>query len=101
MPDRCGDPFAKESKALNTNTWYSVKIKVKSNTGSNTDGLVSYEIDGVNLLTQKIRWTSNDAYRKIRYVTFHTFRGGSAEYWQATTDGDIFYDDVVFTRLAE
>lgn len=101
MPDRCGNSFGRESKRLVTKTWYTVKIKVKSNTGSNTDGLVSYEVDGENLLTQNIRWTTNDSYRKVRYMTFHTFRGGSQEYWQSTTDGHIYYKDLVVKRIAE
>lgn len=100
MPEDCGNSFGKQSKQINTDTWYTVKIKVKSNTGSNTDGLVSYEIDGVNLLNQVLRWTTNADYRKVKYITFHTFRGGSQEYWQATTDGYIYYDDLVFKRIA-
>ncbi|MCH5719633.1 hypothetical protein [Niabella hibiscisoli] len=52
MPEICGNSFGKQSKQLTTNTWYTIKIRVKSNTGSNTDGLVSYEVDGENLLTQ-------------------------------------------------
>jgi hypothetical protein len=100
MPENCGNSFGKQSKRLNKDTWYTIKIRVKSNTGSNADGLVSYEVDGENLLTQTIRWTTNDAFRKIKYITFHTFRGGSDEYWQATTDGYIYYDDLVFTRIA-
>lgn len=100
MPENCGNSFGKQSKQLATDTWYTIKIKVKSNTGSNADGLVSYEVDGENLLTQSIRWTTNDAYRKVRYLTFHTFRGGSQDYWQATTDGFIYYDDIVLKRIA-
>lgn len=100
MPDNCGNSFGKQSKQLNKNVWYTVKIRVKSNTGSAANGYVSYEIDGVTLLSQSIRWTTNDDYRKIRYITFHTFRGGSQEYWQSTTDGLIYYDDLVFTRIS-
>lgn len=100
MPDDCGDDFGKRSKELKTDTWYTVKIRAKSNTGTNTDGSVSYEIDGQTLLSQAIRWTTNDDYRKIKYITFHTFRGGSQEYWETTTDGLIYYDDLTFTRIA-
>ncbi|MBD1432004.1 hypothetical protein H8B06_04135 [Sphingobacterium sp. DN00404] len=100
MPENCGNSFGRQSKQLAADTWYTVKIKVKSNTGSNTDGLVSYEVDGENLLTQTLRWTTNDNYAKIKYITFHSFRGGSQEYWQSTTDGYIYYDDLVYTRIA-
>ncbi|MFZ4928474.1 polysaccharide lyase [Chryseobacterium sp. Mn2064] len=100
MPQTCGDSFGKQSQQLSKNTWYTVKIRVKSNSGSDTNGLVLYEVDGVNLLSQSIRWTTDDNYRKIRYITFHTFRGGSQEYWQSTTDGFIYYDDLSFTRIS-
>lgn len=100
MPENCGNNFGKQSKELSKNTWYTIKIRVKSNSGSNTNGYVSYEVDGVTLLSQNIRWTTNDDYRKIRYLTFHTFRGGSQEYWQSTTDGLIYYDDLTFTRIS-
>ncbi len=101
MPENCGNSFGRQSKQLATDTWYTVKIKVKSNTGSNTDGMVSYEVDGENLLTQNLRWTTNDNYGKIKYITFHSFRGGSQEYWQSATDGYIYYDDLVYTRIAK
>lgn len=101
MPENCGDNFGKQSKQLAAGTWYNIKIKVKSNTASNKDGWVSYEVDGENLLTQSLRWTTNDAYRKIRYITFHNFRGGSDTYWQSATDSYIYFDDLVFRRIAD
>ncbi|WP_345952804.1 polysaccharide lyase [Mucilaginibacter sp. PAMB04168] len=101
MPEDCGNSFGKQSVRLNKNQWYTVKIRVKSNSGTATDGNVLYEIDGVPLLSQAIRWTTNDAYRKIKEITFHTFRGGSDEYWQSTTDGDIYYDDLTWTKIAD
>lgn len=101
MPEDCGDSFGKQSVKLNKDQWYTVKIRVKSNFGSATNGSVLYEIDGVTLLSQPIRWTTNDAYRKIQEITFHTFRGGSDEYWGSTTEGDIYYDDLTWTKIAD
>ncbi|ADY52056.1 hypothetical protein Pedsa_1495 [Pseudopedobacter saltans DSM 12145] len=100
MPENCGNTFGKQSKTLAKNTWYTVKIRVKSNTGSSTNGSVLYQIDGVTLLSQSIRWTTNDSYAKIKSITFHTFRGGSDEYWQSSTDGLIYYDDLTYTRIS-
>lgn len=100
MPSTCGNNFGKQSKTLSKNTWYTVKIRVKSNSGSSTNGSVLYQIDGVTLLSQSIRWTTNDSFRKIKEITFHTFRGGSDTYWQANTDGLIYYDDLSYTRIS-
>lgn len=101
MPQQCGDSFGKQSKILAKNTWYTIKIRVKSNTGSNYDGSVFYSVDGVTLLSMNnIRWTTNTSKRLIRQISFHTFRGGSQDYWGSTTDGLIYYDDVNWQRLA-
>ncbi|WP_345951408.1 polysaccharide lyase [Mucilaginibacter sp. PAMB04274] len=100
MPENCGNNFGKQSNTLNKNQWYTVRIRVKSNSGTSTNGSVLYQIDGVTLLSQTLRWTTDDNYRKIKNITFHTFRGGSEEYWEATTDGLIYYDDLSYTRIA-
>jgi hypothetical protein len=100
MPENCGNNFGKKSSTLAKNTWYTVKIRVKSNSGTSTNGSVFYSIDGVTLLSQSIRWTTDDNYRKIKNITFHTFRGGSEEYWQSSSDGLIYYDDLSYTRIA-
>ncbi|UEG52578.1 hypothetical protein LLH06_16605 [Mucilaginibacter daejeonensis] len=100
MPENCGNNFGKQSKTLSKNTWYTVKIRVKSNTGTSTNGSVLYQIDGVTLLSQTLRWTTDDNFRKIKNITFHTFRGGSDTYWQSASDGLIYYDDLSYTRIA-
>lgn len=100
MPETCGDNFGKQSVRLNKNQWYSIKIRVKSNSGSSTNGSILYQVDGVTLLSTAIRWTTNDANRKIKELTFHTFRGGSQDYWMSDSDGLIYYDDVTWTRIA-
>lgn len=101
MPETCGDNFGKQSVTLAKNTWYTIKIRVKSNTGSNFDGQVFYSVNGTTLLSKNdIRWTTNTAKRLIRHISFHTFRGGSQDYWASTSDGLIYYDDLTWTRLA-
>lgn len=100
MPENCGNNFGKQSVQLNKNQWYTVRIRVKSNSGSSTNGSVLYQIDGATLLSTAIRWTTNDSFRKIKEITFHTFRGGSDTYWQSTSDGLIYYDDLTWTRIA-
>lgn len=100
MPEDCGNNFGKQSGTLNKNQWYTVKIRVKSNSGTSTNGSVFYSIDGNTLLSQSIRWTTDDSQRKIKYITFHTFRGGSQDYWESSSDGLIYYDDLSYNRIA-
>ncbi|QNK61040.1 hypothetical protein H7F33_10615 [Pedobacter sp. PAMC26386] len=101
MPDDCGNNFGKQSKQLSKNTWYTIKIRVKSNTGSDFNGQITYDVDGVNLLSKNdIRWTTDTSKRLIKVITFHTFRGGSQDYWSSASDGLIYYDDLSWTRLA-
>lgn len=98
-----GETFGKSypsTGSLNKGQTYHVHLYVKSNTGSSTNGHVQYVIDGVVVLDQDIRWTTNDAKRLIRGLTFHTFRGGSQTYWQSSTDGYIYYDNLKVHRIS-
>ena len=100
MPEDCGNNFGKQSQTLNKNQWYTIKIRVKSNSGTSTNGSVFYSVDGSTLLSQSIRWTTSDTNRKIKYITFHTFRGGSQDYWESSSDGLVYYDYLSYTRIA-
>jgi hypothetical protein len=100
QPSTCGNSFGKQSSTLSKDRWYTVRIRVKSNLGTSTNGSVLYTIDGVTLLSTSIRWTTNDTYRRIKEITFHTFRGGSDTYWESSTDGLIYYNDLNWTRIA-
>jgi hypothetical protein len=98
-----GETFGKSypsSGSLNKGQTYHVHLYVKSNTGSNTDGHVQYVIDGTVVLDTDIRWTTNDSKRLIKGLTFHTFRGGSQDYWESTTDGYIYYDNLKVHRIS-
>jgi hypothetical protein len=97
MPSTCGDDFGKSypsSGDLQRGTWYTCKISVRSNSGTSTNGLVTYTVNGTSLLSTSIRWTTNDTQRLIKTLAFHTFRGGSDSYWQSTGDHYIYYDNV-------
>lgn len=98
-----GETFGKSypsSGSLNKGQTYHVHLYVKSNTGSNTNGHVQYVIDGTVVLDQDIRWTTNDSKRLIKGLTFHTFRGGSQDYWESATDGYIYYDNLKVHRIS-
>jgi len=97
-----GETFGKSypsSGSLNKGQTYHVHLYVKSNTASNTDGQVQLVIDGTVVLDRAIRWTTNDAQRLIKGLTFHTFRGGSQDYWESSTVGYIYYDNLKVHKI--
>jgi hypothetical protein len=103
QPGQYGDTFGKSfpsSGSLNKGQWYHVHLYIKSNTGSNTNGHVQIVIDGTVVLDRDIRWTTNDSKRLIRQMSFHTFRGGSQSYWQSSTDGYIYYDNLSVHKIS-
>jgi hypothetical protein len=103
MPSTCGHDFGKRypsSGSLQRGTWYTVRMRVKSNTGSSTNGSVLVTVNGTTVLSTSIRWTTNDAQRLIKTLAFHTFRGGSDAVWESSTDGYIYYDNLSWTRIA-
>jgi hypothetical protein len=61
---------------------------------------VQIVIDGTVVLDTNIRWTTNDANRLIRQMSFHTFRGGSESYWESATDGYIYYDNLSVHKIS-
>jgi len=103
QPGKYGDTFGKSYPAtgsINRGQTYHVHMYIKSNTGSNTNGHVQIVIDGTVVLDRDIRWTTNDSKRLIRNVTFHTFRGGSQSYWESSTDGYIYYDNLWVHKIS-
>jgi|GEM_PF-272402 len=102
QPGTYGHDFARSfpsAGSIQKDTWYNVTIYVKSNTGSNTDGHIRMVINGVTLIDQSIRWTTNDLNRLVRHVCFETFRGGAETYWQSTTQGPIYFNNVQISQM--
>lgn len=103
QPGNYGNDFGKaypsNGASIQKGVWYNVKMYIKANTGSNTDGRVQMIINGTTVIDQPIRWTTNDLKRLINNVSFETFRGGAETYWQSSTDGDIYFDNVSYTVL--
>ncbi|MDF2190402.1 polysaccharide lyase [Paraflavitalea sp. CAU 1676] len=103
QPDDFGDNFGKSypsTGSLNKGQTYHVHMYIKSNTGTSTNGRAQIIIDGTTLLDIPIRWTTNDAQRLIKKVTFHTFRGGSEAHWMSSTTGYIYYDNLVVNKIS-
>ncbi|UCJ09152.1 hypothetical protein KTO58_08195 [Chitinophaga pendula] len=102
QPGQYGDTFGKSypsSGSITKGTTYHVHVYIKSNTGSNRDGRAQIIINGTTVLDTAIRWTTNDAQRLIKNMTFHTFRGGSQTYWQSPVDSYIYYDNLVLRKI--
>lgn len=102
QPGQYGNDFAKKYPAtgsISKGVWHNVKMFVKSNTGSNTDGRIQIVINGTTVMDQAIRWTTNDLKRFVNRVCFETFRGGADATWQSTTNGSIYFDNVSLATM--
>lgn len=97
----CGTTFSKKSVNLQKNKWYTLYMKVKSNTGNNSDGAIVMKVDGVTLYSDtSFRWTkTTTSDRLVKKMSFNVFRGGSSDTWAATTDGYVYFDDLKLTKL--
>ena len=103
QPGEFGNDFGKTyptSGSLNKGQTYHIHMYVKSNTGSSANGHAQILVDGNTLLDTDIRWTTNDAKRLIKLLTFHTFRGGSQTYWQSAVDSYIYYDNLSVHKIS-
>lgn len=103
MAGPCGDTFGKTyptSGSINKGQTYHVHMYLKSNTGSSKNGWVQLKIDNNTVLDQAIRWTTNDAKRLIKRLSFHNFRGGKdVSLWGSSQTSYIYFDNVVVNKI--
>jgi hypothetical protein len=103
MAGPCGDTFGRSyptSGSLVKGNTYTVHLYVKSNTGSTKNGWVQVLINGATVLDQSIRWTTNDAQRLIKRLSFHNFRGGKdVAVWGSSQTSYIYFDDLVVNKI--
>jgi hypothetical protein len=101
MLEDCGEDWGlsyPSTGSLAKNVWYHVFIQAISNTGTNTNGRVTYKVNGVTLLDVPIRWTTNDAKRLVNLIYYSNFRGGSQSYWASAILGHIYFDNLHWKR---
>lgn len=100
QPSGCGNNFGVNSVQLQKNRWYELTIRVKANTGNNSNGGIEFKVDGVSIYRDaSFRWTNTTSSDNlIKKLSFNVFRGGSEDYWAATTDGYIYFDDIKWDR---
>src|SRR5690606_6417940 len=63
MTTNCGAALGSRypaSGSLEKGVWHTVKMQVKSNTGSNKNGLLKIIINGTTVVDRAMRWTTND-----------------------------------------
>lgn len=99
MTANCGVAFGSRYPAsgdLDKGVWHTIKMQVKSNTGSNKDGFLKIVINGTTLVERDMRWTTNDAQRLINRMSTGTYRGDAV-----STDGLIYYDNVTWTNVLD
>jgi hypothetical protein len=99
MPDNCGDDFDRTyptSGSLSKGSWYTVKIRVKANTGTNSNGELTYIVNGTTVYSDtSFRWTTGNSTDNILdELYFHTYRGGSNSDWATSAEGLIYFDNV-------
>lgn len=103
MAGPCGDTFGKSypsSGSLVKGQSYNIHLYVKSNAGSSKNGWVQVKINGTSVLDQAIRWTTNDAQRLIKRLSFHNFRGGKdVAVWGSSQTSYIYFDDLVVNKV--
>jgi hypothetical protein len=100
--DDCGETMSKKYGNLKKDTWYTIYMRVKSNTDTLRNGLIEIRVDGTTLLYKNdVQWTTSNTgdNNLIKKINWNTFRGGSSNAWISSTDGFIYYDDVKWKKI--
>lgn len=83
-------------------TWYSVKQRVKLNTGTARNGVMQMWVDDRMVIDKgNIPWMNEAPDRRIDVVLFHTFFGGSTQNWAPSRNCSVSFSDPFVTKLAD
>ncbi|KAF5282783.1 hypothetical protein FQR65_LT02780 [Abscondita terminalis] len=102
MVGPCGSHFNisyPTTGSIEKGKWYKIYMYIKSNTNSNTDGIVKMKINDETVIDQSFRWTTNHNKRLINRLSFHVFRGGKTEEWKSSTDNYIYFDNFIIRQI--
>ena len=87
--------YPKNDGSITRGIWYTVKMRIKSNTNAQADGEIRIKINNdLVLAATNIKW-GYSGHQQITELLFHTFRGGNSSEWLTGTWDTIHYDDVV------
>ena len=71
--------------------WYNVKMVFKANTKLDRNGRAELYINGTQVLNTPIRWTYDDAKRKVNQLLFANYRSGAGS--ESNIDCNVWFDD--------
>nr|WP_294897941.1 hypothetical protein [uncultured Pedobacter sp.] len=103
MPDQYGtnvvnSAFYPQTGSLKDDTWYTIKMRVKSNTDFNANGSIQVKINGLEILNSNtINWGDNTGGKNkgwVKTLMFQTFRGGQGPDWESKVESYILYDNI-------
>ncbi|MCU0469101.1 MAG: hypothetical protein MUF58_10890 [Arcicella sp.] len=110
QPNQYGDEFGKRSSFdLTTNQWYTLYMRVKTNTNTSTtspNGAIEMRVGkGSNLtkaqmeelINKPFKWTDTPV--NINKLSFNIFRGGNTIDWVTPNTGYIHIDNVSWKKL--
>ncbi|MGL4632747.1 MAG: polysaccharide lyase [Leadbetterella sp.] len=96
-----GTSFDAQSSFIQKGTWYTVKMRFKTQTEAKSLGDLLITVDNKTLL-QKSNFViaKNTKSSFINKIAFHTFRHAGKEN-ASNTNGEVFYDDVSWRRISQ
>ncbi|HXU84008.1 MAG TPA: hypothetical protein VN914_21585 [Polyangia bacterium] len=82
--------------------WYSIKERVKLNTGSSSNGVMQLWVDDRMVIDRSnIPWMNESPTRRIDLVYIQTFFGGSTLNWAPSRQCSISFAEPFVTKLAD
>jgi hypothetical protein len=97
----CGNNIT-TSHNFRGNTWYSIKERVRVNTGNASDGILQIWVDDRLLIDRKnMRYMNAGANNLVNSILFHSFFGGSTQAWAPSRQCSISFAEVYATLLAD
>jgi hypothetical protein len=97
----CGNAIATGFN-FSVGRWYSIKKRIKLNTGRNRDGVLQVSIDDRMIINRSnMGWMVESPDRRIDEMMLDFFFGGSTADWAPSRDCSISFSDMFVTRLAD
>ena len=96
----CGNNIS-TNFSFKSNTWASIKERVRVNTGNASDGILQVWADGRMLIDRSNMRYMGTQSNNINTILFHFFFGGSTAAWAPSRTCSISVSDVFVTLVAE
>ena len=100
--NRCGTALGASNYSFTANRWFTIKQRVKLNTGMVGDGIYQVWVDDRLVINRSnIEYMNVAPNLLIDQVMFETFYGGSTPDWAPSRETSISFADVFVTLVAE